>query len=144
MTKKYTIYEPHVGAPNSGRIISCVVCVNVLMPKQGPVPEGGIAIVHGESDPDSQRIEHGKIVPKGIQDRTRQTTEQGWFELRSKRRQLLAQTDFMANGDYPSSEEERRALRLKRSKTRKIPQKVKDPAKAMLLLERIWSTKDVE
>lgn len=137
MSKKYTTYDP-----STGEILSCVSCVNVMLPPQGE--HFGFGIIYGESDPRLDRVEHGRIVRKGMLARKQLEVSEGWFALRERRRLLMDKTQMMIGDDYPLTAVEKKALRLKRSKSRKIPQKVNDPVKALELLERIWGADDVE
>ena len=140
MSRSYVIYEDA-----TGRIISGCEIASLNRVPQGSIPDNpGFSILHGSGDPETQRVEHGKIVPKGKSQIRAETAASRWFKMREKRRHLMDKTQHLASGDYPLPPAEKKALRLKRSKSRKIPQKVKDPAKAHELLKRIWGDDYVE
>lgn len=84
------------------------------------------------------RVEHGRLVPLGIQKRRAKERQILWFELRRERNIKLSQTDHMLVADYPLSASERRAIRTKRQASRDIPQSTSDPAIAMQMLREIW------
>lgn len=85
------------------------------------------------------RVEHGKIVPQGLQERRRVEKMTAWFAFRRARNARLEATDYMLAPDYPLSREAQRALKAKRKASRDIPQKTTNPKLAMQMLQTIWS-----
>lgn len=133
--KKYCLFNP-----DTGKIVSAVECPNDELPREGILEDsGGLAVKHGGADPDLERVEHGKKVPLGFQERFKKDRAAAWFRVRRLRSQFLTDTDFKMNGDYPLTKEEKRKLKLQRKRSRDITKTTKDPAEALSLLNEIWS-----
>ncbi|MBO9430625.1 phage tail assembly chaperone [Sulfitobacter sp. R18_1] len=138
MSKYYVIAEDE-----TGKIVSVVGAPNTQLVPEGPAPGmPGYSIVHGKADPESERVEHGKIVPMGKQARLQKIRAGAWFTFRKMRRKKLEATDFMVSGDYPLTPEESQALRQKRQDSRDIPSKTEDPYTAIEMFNAIWADTD--
>lgn len=135
--KTYITY--HVG---TGRIVSRKrLARGNPLPPQGPCDlpgMEGLAILHCDADPDQDRVEHGRVVPIGLQKRRATERHLDWMTFRRARAQKLAETDHMMMPDYPLSQADRRALKAKRKASRDIPQKTTNPHLALQMLETLW------
>lgn len=111
------------------------------LPKQGPLNlpgMEGLAILHCDACLKEDRVEHGKVVPKGKQQKLKEQNHQDWMAFRQLRHKMLSETDFMLTSDYPLTKAERNGIKAKRKASRDLPQKTKNPKKALQMLRTIW------
>ena len=133
--KHVTIYRPE-----TGEIVCTYSCPNGQLPPQGPVQgDETVSLLHGKSDPDRDRVEHGKIVSKGIQSLKQFDDAQDWQKFRNARCLMLASTDYMMAPDFEMDPTEKNKIKQLRKKARDLPERVKDPRMALTELRSFWS-----
>jgi hypothetical protein len=135
--KSYVIFEEA-----TGRVISAATCPGrAFMPAEGPLPDApGRAVKHGACCPTNERVENGRFVPVGLQEKRLRTHRIAWGAFRLARERMLTSKDYLLAAHYPLSATQRAHLLDQFQRTRDIPQQTNDPDEAMALLDQIWST----
>ncbi|MFG6660099.1 tail fiber assembly protein [Sulfitobacter sp. 915] len=118
--------------PESGDIVSVCEAPDGLLPPEGPLDDGsGLSIYHSKTRsvcPDKDRILSGRVVRRPQAMRSEQENNMAWAEVRYRRYNLLAASDWTQMPDSPHTPEQREAWAVYRQALRDLPENTEDPA----------------
>lgn len=126
-----------------GKDTGSILCTKKMRPMN--LPEGySFILAPLQVDLSANRVEHGRIVPRGLQARVKAERQAKWFEFRQKRRAYFEAIKHKESRFYPLTEAERTVLDAQMAESRDLPQTYDDPVAAIARLDQIWSEDDVE